>query len=719
MVALCVGLLWMNTPVSVPEISGEVKIDGHLDEAIWDRAAQVPVTHEWFPGDNLDALVATTCLIIHDGDTLYVGFRALDPNPSAIRAHLADRDVPLNDDNVGIIIDTFNDQRRGYQFRANALGVQLDAVNDEISDSEDWSWDAIWDAAGAIFDWGYSVEMAIPFKQLRFPRDAGPMTWGLLAMRDYPRDVKHQLRSIPIDRNRNCIVCQFPTVVGFEGLEPGRNLQVIPTATTTRTEARDPETRGGFETQDEDTELGLSARWSATPNLTLQGTLNPDFAQVEADSAQLNVNERFALYFPEKRPFFLEGSDFFDTPISAVFTRSVIQPRYGLKFTGKEGANGIGVLITEDQFNQIIEPGYQGSSTRFTEEDATTSVVRWRRDIGKGSSIGALATYRESGSYHNANYGVDGVWQLAEGDRLQFQVMRSDTTDPQGSISNDSGTAAYVRYRHNSRNWIWSARAAHFDEDYRADAGFVTQVGYRFAQAGVSRVLWGGESRWFRKFWLNVSTDFTQSSDGSIHENGQDIGVEYEGPNQSYISINLAPNREHYQGADYHHFRQSLYVSMRPSGTLGWVFYLNRGETIDFTNSQSADFITLNPAIQWSLGRRTQADLEYLHQTLEVASGRLFRAQLAELHLTYHVNLRTFLRAIVQYRDVTRTPENYSIEVDRHSEDLFTQFLFSYKLNPQTLILAGYSDNYAGRDPYDLTQTDRSYYLKVGYAWLP
>ncbi len=702
----------------VPSTEETILVDGRLDEPIWATAKQISVTHEWFPGDNLPAPVETICLITYNERFLYVAFRAFDPNPAQIRAHLADRDVPISDDNVGIQIDTFNDRRRAYQFRVNALGVQMDAFNDDITGSEDWSWDAIWDAAGAIWDWGYSVEMAIPFKQLRFPRGESELTWGVMAIRDYPRNVEHRLRSFANDRDRECVVCQFPEVGGFHNIKPGRNLEITPTATTGRTEIRNELPDGGFQTGDEETEFGLSARWGISPNTSMQGTLNPDFAQVEADAAQLNVNERFALYFPEKRPFFQEGSEFFDTPVPAVFTRSIIQPRYGLKFTGKEGKQAYGVLFAEDRFNQIIRPGYESSSTHFSEEKATTGVVRWRTDLGEQSSLGLLATYRDADDYHNMTYGVDGSWQVSEADTIRYQLIASSTDDGLG-IDTQSGSASDVSYRHRSRNWVWSASTEHRDRGFRADAGFISQVDYRFARAGISRVLWGGSQTWFRKLWFNFGADYTQNTDGSIQENGQDIGLEYEGPMQSYVSVNLAPNREHYEGVDYKHFRQSLYVSMRPSGALSWGMSMNRGETIDVVNAQSADFLTLNPSLQWSIGRHVRWDLEYVRQKFEVDAGRLFRVQLVESHFLVHLNLRTLVRAIVQYREVNRDQDLYTGDVNANSQDLFTQLLFSYKINAQTLLLAGYSDNYEGNDRYDLTQAQRSYYLKIGYAWIP
>ncbi len=268
--------------------SGPIKIDGALDEPAWADALTFDLPYEWSPGDNVTPPVETEFLATYDDDYLYAAWRAHDPNPADVRAHLMDRDAIatfVQDDHVLLMIDTFNDERRAFQFRVNPLGVQADAVFSQNEGIEDFSFDMIWDSAGRIDDEGYVVEIAIPFDQIRFPRTTGAQTWGFDVGRSYPRNVRHRIASSPRDRGNICVLCQADKVTGFENLEPGRNLEITPTLTADRTDTLDAFPGGDLVSEGEDVEAGLSVRWGITPNLSLNAAVNPDFSQVEADVA--------------------------------------------------------------------------------------------------------------------------------------------------------------------------------------------------------------------------------------------------------------------------------------------------------------------------------------------------------------------------------------------------------------------------------------------------
>ena len=192
---------------TVSAATSEIKTDGLLDEQAWEDAVVIKLPYEWLPGDNIPAPVDTDCLITFDRKFLYIGFRCYDPEPSKIRAHLMDRDAIdtfIQDDHISLMIDTFNAERRGFQFRVNPLGVQADAILSEAEGYEDFSWDLIWKSKGKITDWGYSLEIAIPFNQLRFPKSSGVQTWGFSAERSYPRSVRHRMTSHKRRRDRHC-----------------------------------------------------------------------------------------------------------------------------------------------------------------------------------------------------------------------------------------------------------------------------------------------------------------------------------------------------------------------------------------------------------------------------------------------------------------------------------------------------------------------------------
>ncbi|MEO8216150.1 MAG: DUF5916 domain-containing protein, partial [Acidobacteriota bacterium] len=367
--------------VDVMRSEGPIHVDAILDEPAWQSATSIPVNYEWFPGDNVTAPVSTEALVTWDDRHLYVAFRAHDPHPEKIRARFNARDQATADDTVGFLIDPFNDKRSAYQFRVNALGVQMDALNSDVEGSEDFSWDAIWESAARITPDGFVAEIAVPLQQLRFPRLADAGSWGFLAMRDWPRDVRHRFRSIWTDQNRSCLVCQFQTIRGLRAGTEGRSVELNPSVTASGHQERSTPL-SSFDSRESTLDAGLNARWRIAPSITLQGTINPDFSQVESDSAQLDVNTRFALFYPERRPFFLEGADFFETQLPLVFTRNVADPIAGLKLTGKEGPNSFAAFLARDEITNLIIPGDQFSSTASLDDSSTDAVLRYRRDIG-------------------------------------------------------------------------------------------------------------------------------------------------------------------------------------------------------------------------------------------------------------------------------------------------------------------------------------------------
>ncbi|TFG39015.1 MAG: hydrolase, partial [Candidatus Aminicenantes bacterium] len=319
----------------VPRVDSPVGVDAVLDEDVWDQALRLELPYEQRPGDSTPAEVETEVLLAYGESHVYAAFIAHDPDPSQICAHLSDRDKIWSDDWVLLVLDTFNSERQAYNFACNPLGVQGDTY--ESPHGEDESWDATWDSAGRLTGDGYIVEMAIPFSSLRFQRTEGEQVWGFDVARSYPRSVSYRFGIFEVDRDSNCYACQYPKLIGFAGASPGRNLEFDPTVSAVTTQERKDWPEGDFSELDSSQDFGLTARWGVTPNLTLSGTANPDFSQVEADAWQLDVNKQFALFYDEKRPFFTEGAEIFRDRLSGVYTRTLADPSWGLKLTGKEG----------------------------------------------------------------------------------------------------------------------------------------------------------------------------------------------------------------------------------------------------------------------------------------------------------------------------------------------------------------------------------------------
>jgi hypothetical protein len=716
--------------------SSKIKIDGNLDEEAWKTATVLPLPFEWLPGDNIPAPVKTDCLVTYDTHNFYVGFRCYDPEPRKIRAHLMDRDDTdrlILDDHISIMVDSFNDERRGFQFRVNPLGVQADANFSESEGYEDFSWDAIWDAAGRITDWGYAIEIAIPLNQLRFKKTDAPQTWGFSAERSWPRDARHRMTSHVRSRNVACIICQFNKLTGFEGIIPSQNIELNPTLTGSRTDAMDmgefPE--GALKKGKTKVDPGLTAKWGITPNLILNATANPDFSQVEADVAQLEINRRFALFYPEKRPFFLEGADFFLTPIQAVFTRTVADPTWGAKLTGKVGRTAMGFFIDQDEITNLLFPSNQGSWQGSLDQRAYGGVFRLRQDIGRMSTVGLLYTGRVGDGYYNHVGGVDGFLRIDQKNSVTFQYLHSETDYPLAtartfgqSEKRFAGNAFSISYQFSSRDWIVNGQFQDLSPGFRADYGFVPRVDTRDIIGTVFRQVWGKPGSWFNLIQIGFQGEAILDHKGNLTDRGLLAGLIYQGQLETQIQLFGIFSKTVYGGQSFDTASANLDSHIRPFSGSEFGLAAQAGQGIDFENLRLANVFGLGPRISLNLGRHFNVTASHNYEDLYLGGRTIYTANLTQGRFIYNFSVRAFVRAIVQFRDLKQNPEMYFYPVDSHTQGVFTQFLFSYKLNARTVLFIGYSDNSLGGD-FDsiglgrvgITRTDRTFFMKISYAW--
>jgi hypothetical protein len=706
--------------------AGKIKIDGVLDEEAWKNCRVIKLPTEWTPGDNTPAPVDTDCLVTYDRTNIYIAFRCHDPEPQKIRAHLMDRDAIdtfIMDDHISFMLDTFNDERRAFQFRVNPLGVQADANFSEQDGYEDFSWDAIWSSAAKITAGGYDVEVAIPFHQLRFKKSPGKQTWGFSAERSWPRQDRHRMESHPRDRNSNCLLCLFNKISGLENISPGNNLEFDPTLTVQRSDSREDFPDGAMAAGKIKVEPGLTAKWGITPNLILNATVNPDFSQIEADAAQLDVNTRYALYYPEKRPFFLEGADIFLTPYEAVFTRTVADPFWGAKMTGKVGKSTFGFFMAQDRINNLIIPSNQGSEAASLDENVFGGVFRYRHDIGNSSTLGILYTGRSSGDYYNHVGGIDGFFRLGKKDQIRFQYLRSQTRYPEETAvafgqKTDAfpGDALYAEYMHQTRNWFFYGSYGDKGAGFRADSGFVNRVDTRMLDSQFQYIFWGKAGGWFNRIDIWVRAYRISDHQGLLTDSRLALGGTYQGPLQSAATVIGRSNREYYAGTLYNTDDLYAEIFLKPLNGLSLGIYANPANAVDYANARPAKRLLFGPYLEAGLGRHVNINLSHNLEQLTSNSQRTYTANLLQAKLIYNFNVRAFARAILQYRDVDRDPERYSFPVDSRSRGLFTQMLFSYKLNAKTVLFLGYSGQLLGNQDVDLTRSDRTFFLKLGYA---
>ncbi len=712
----------------IPHSKAVIKIDGELDEAGWSEARVLELNVETRPGENIAAPVRTEALLMEDGRRFLVAFRAYDPNPERIRAHIHDRDDAWDDDLVGIGLDTFDDQRRGYQFFVNPLGAQSDLTIDDINGNETTSWDAIWEAAGRLTDFGYQVEVAIPFNAIRFQNTSEGQTWGFDLLRFYPRSNRHRLSINRSDRGVSCYFCQLGKVRGFAGVSPGRDLVITPTLTAAKTDISDDPGMTPLVSGNTDIEMGVNVRWGLTPDLTLSATANPDFSQVEADVAQLDINNQFTLFFPEKRPFFLQDANIFSSPMNLVYTRNISDPDLGLKLTGKQGVHTYGLFAATDQVTSLLFPGSQGSDVTLLEQSSEAVVARYRRDMGENSAVGVLITGRHAGGYHNYLAALDGLWRINDRDRVEFQLLASDTEYPDAvaaefgqPVGAFSGQGYVMRYWHSGRDWGWRLSHEDFDDDFRADMGFIARNGYDRSVVGLGRVWHGGGDKWWRSFEISGDWDITHDSSGRVLEREIEGDIELAGPMQSFIETGGGQRQRYWDGVLFDENFLFFYGEFQPTDAVYLALFARNGAQVDFDNTRLGDFVRISPRFRWNLGDHLRINLRHTSDTLDTQDGRrIFKARLNDFRFTWQFTIRSFMRLTLQHLDLSRDPSLYTDEVDAQFESLGAQLLYSYKVNPQTVFFLGYSDSFVDDDGLTgLERSDRTIFTKIGYAWFP
>jgi hypothetical protein len=701
----------------VSRATGAIRIDGNLDDAAWTGPPTMELAYETRPAENGPSPVKTEVWITYDDSNLYAAFRAHDPDPKQIRARFSDRDSAFNDDFLGFVLDTFDDQRRAFEFFVNPRGVQMDLTQNEMTGNEDSSWDAIWDSAGRITADGYEVEMRIPFSSLRFPSTTAEMTWGIDAVRNYPRGPGYRLALHPLDRGTNCYLCQEAKLAGISGVKAARSIELDPTVTSSQTAQRSSFPNGAFDTEDAKVEVGLTTQWGMTPNFTMSGAINPDFSQIEADAAQLNVNKQFALFYPEKRPFFLEGADIFETRFQAIYSRNIADPEFGVKLTGKSGKNAFGAIVAVDGRTNFLIPSSQGSRVASVEKKNTSTILRYRRDLFGRTTGGFFYTGREGDGYHNRLLGGDILFRWRNAEALRVELLGSTTKDPLTIAAADAFTGRALRavYQHSGREWFYYVLYRDVSKDFRADLGFVPRADFRERGAFLEHS-WYPKETWTQTRVGIEATDIEDQS-GQHLERHADFYAMANGPRQSFLKADVIPGDTFYVNETFSTDQATLYGEFQAHPDVFVSAQINAGDQVDFDNVQQGHHTRFDPSVRWNAGAHLRLQFDDSYETFNVEEGHLFTANLAQLRSTYQFNNRMFFRWIGQYLDVKRVPAHYTFAVDARDRSFFNQLLFSYKINPPTVLFVGYSDNYAGNARINLTQQNRTLFLKVGYAW--
>jgi len=442
---------------SIPRIDAQIAIDGRLDEPAWSQATRLTGFSEYRPVDSQPASEQTEVLIFYSPSALHVAIIAHDSVPGSIRATVADRDNISQNDWVRIFLDTFSDRRRAFVFGVNPLGAQEDGVQTEgafnagsmFGATVDLNPDYQFDSKGQVTPAGYIVEVRIPFKSLRYP-GSGPQRWGINISRKTQRTGREDTWTDA--RRVASFLAQAGTMEGLHDLQRGVVTEIQPFVTASSNGALNG--AGQFARDKTDISSGANVRLGFT-NLSVDATVNPDFSQVESDASQVTVNERFALFYPEKRPFFLEGIELFATPNRLVYTRQIVDPIVGGKLTGKVGKTGIAVLSAADT---------------TSDGHAWVNVARLRQDFGSDSLAGLTFTDRESAGAFNRVVAADARWVFG---RLYYVLGQAggSWTERNGTIS--SSPMWHAEFDRTARRWGFNYRLVGFGETFETQSGFV------------------------------------------------------------------------------------------------------------------------------------------------------------------------------------------------------------------------------------------------------
>ena len=731
-----------QTQIVTPRfLDPDVSVDGRIDESIWDAAPVLTGFTQYDPSEGIPASQRTEVRVFATDDAIYFAIKAFDSDPAGIRATMTERDeVTRSNDYVRIVLDTFNDQRRAYAFSVNPFGVQQDGIwleggssggrhgggrggggggggfsRPPIDDNPDF----IWESGGRLTSQGYEVEMRIPFKSVRFA-ELPIQSWGIQVTRRIQRN-GYQESWAPSFANQPNKLLEAGQLLELRDLDPGLFMEINPVMTGSLDGALDE--NDAFSRGDPTEDFGVNLTYGLTSNLTLDGTVNPDFSQVEADAGQIAVNERFALFFQEKRPFFLEGTEIFGLPRQLVFTRTIVDPMTGAKLTGKVGGASIGYLGAVD------EVGDDG--------DTYVNLVRLRQDLGAASTVGAIYTDRtRSSADFNRVTGLDGRFMFAR--RYTLQVQGAGSWDRNDGGSTTSGSLLYAQVARAGRGLTFSALFEDLSTDFSPESGFIRRLAEAHTQTQAAYSWYGGRGalveRWGPSLDIQAYWDHDAFWDGNRWKEAEarltmslslknNLSVwltarrsEFASPDADYEGLSVrtggvaqpfVPDSDFFDGLN--SFNVFMFASGwerlrgRISADFKEVPIFYSGNPVDVADSWGGEIsLTILPSRFLSL----EAAVRHAVLNHKSDGSRYSSATIPRVKAQYQFNRAFFLRGTLEYssaeRGDLRAPgtglpleacDEDGCELIEGSDDndILVEALLSYEPSPGTVFFFGYT----------------------------
>lgn len=731
----CLGLVWSPWSVAqqvdelvIPYIERAPELDDFRGMRASPEIAAAMARVEGFvqrePDNGMPSSQDTTVYTAYDNRNLYVVFLAFDSEPELIRANLAPRENVIDDDFVAVMIDTFNDQRNAYGFGSTPLGVQVDGRWSEIAKQSnfDTSYEAVWYTDARLTDTGYIVRMTIPLRNLRFP-DSDEQVWRVMFERRIPR-LSEQSNWPPYLSTVEGRLNQAGILRGVRDVSPGRNIQLIPFAFARSFDVLDSRAAGGpaFNENSEEN-IGLDAKFVFQDSLVLDATLNPDFSQVESDEPQVTVNERFEVRFDERRPFFIENADYFNTESTLVFTRRIADPDAGLRFTGKQGPWGIGTLMINDE-----APGQRlHSDHALAGEAADIRILRVFREISEQSRVGVLYTEREFGEQINQVTSLDARFKLNPNWTTELQAI--DTGFEDGSLDHQHGRQLNARFDRSGRNFSAHAHVIDTSEEFRADLGFFNrnyQPDSRSTHGFARYVFWpegGFLNSWGGRVFVNDIVDQT----GSRLYSQVMPALEWTWNGETELSLTYEDVDERLRPQDfpgllrerdYEQKTWSAEFETQMFATVGFSLELEMGETINLdplpgTDPELAESSSAGFELLWRPLDRLRHDFTYLYTKLDDpnGAGNIFTDHIIRSRWNYQFTRELSLRFIAQHEATDPGP----LTSLKRDENMNFDLLVRYVINPWSALYAGFntnSSNFALVDTETGTEMVRTHHLQ-------
>ena len=724
----------------IPRIDGEIQVDGRLAEPVWAHATRLTGFWQYQPVDGRAAEETTDVLVWYSADAIHFGVIAHDRNPASIRATVADRDNIDNDDHIVLDLDTFHDRRRAFFFAANPLGVQADGVRSEgagqvsslIPGSVDKNPDFTWESKGRITDQGYEIEIRIPFRSLRYPGSA-PQTWGFNVTRVVQR-TGYTDTWTDVRRANASFLGQEGGLSGLRDMRHGVTVEAQPFVTATAIGSRDV-IGGEFTREEVNPDAGLNLRLGFS-SYALDATANPDFSQVESDEGQVTVNERFALFFPEKRPFFLEGIELFGSPQTLVYTRRIVNPKGGLKLTGKFGQLGVAHLTAVDE----TDTG-----------NAWFNITRLRRDLGRNSIAGVTFTNRDqSGAYNRVLAGdFRYVWGLYY---TQFQYGGSFTKDAAGSRSAAIWQAEFDR---TGRTWGFNYLLNGQGEGFDAQAGFVnrlrsgvvtghafnrfTMYGARGALLENLTVFFGPERIWaYDAFGFKPGLEGREQYDATFQlRGGWELNghverefVKFEEKNFADYTIGSGAGPAYLPEDEFAGWTGEIKVVTPTWQKLGAQVVYGRGRVPVFQEGTTGSGWQVTGSVELRPTSTIRATaLGTVFRLYRLDNSEFARSTIPRLKLEYQPNRALFFRAIGEYRSERRaalidggTGDSLFVGGVAQPTTEFNGFrvdlLASYEPTPGTVAFLGYGSSLETDTEFNWSNLERvndGFFVKLAY----